>query len=161
MVNRAKWSDFKLIKTETRNPKTHKFKSHSVFSCPYCDKTIRLPTQHVTRYKASKCRRHLLVCVGNAAADDERTRAERRGKAEAAADRKHKRMRLITQTTPSGSWDPELTRSLERTRKLHQFVSTTLDAAATAPEEWKRRSEKISQMIDAVFGELGIMLTHA
>ena len=89
-----------------------------MFSCPYCDKTIRLPTQHVTRYKASKCRRHLLVCVGNAAADDERTRAERRGKAEAATDRKHKRKRLTNQTTPSGSWGPELTRSLQRLNEL-------------------------------------------
>ena len=136
MVNRAKWSDFKLIKTETRNPKTHKFKSYSVFSCPYCDKTIRLPTQHVTRYKASKCRRHLLVCVGNAAADDERTRAERRGKAEAAADRKHKRKRLTNQTTPSGSWGPELTRSLQRLnellRKMNNMVAER-DRLTTTP----------------------------
>ena len=150
MVNRQKWSDFKLVKTETKD-----HTSYSLFKCPFCSTNVRVQAKHAARYKADRCKRHLLVCKGVTtsgitAADDSRlaTLMNRR----LADGTKH--------TRPSEAWFPGLNRSLERTRKLHQ-VATTFDVTTVTPDEWKRRSEKASQMIDAVLEELGIILTHA
>lgn len=156
MVNREKWSDFKLVKTETRG-----HTAYSLFKCPFCSTNVRVQAKHAARYKADRCKRHLLVCKGVKTSGVTALDDSRLGQRERSTALMNRRLSGGTKhTLPSEAWFPDLNWSLERTRKLHQFA-TTFDVTTVTPDEWKRRSEKVSQMIDAVLKESGIMLTHA